>query len=112
MFLRKCLKPVFINSPFYITSFLGNLIHIFNVPKIERIVCFDIESGNKRFAITDPDMKTVYAMEHDPINQVLHVATGDNHDAEALGLTFDVSPINFGKLNQKWSHKTEVSTFI
>lgn len=72
-----------------------------------RIVCFDIESGNKRFAITDPDMKTVYAMEHDPINQVMHVATGDNHDAEALGLTFDVSPINFGKLNQKWSHKTE-----
>lgn len=74
-----------------------------------RIVCFDIESGDKRYVINDPSMKTVYAIKYDPLNQVIQAATGDNHDLEAYGLTFDVDPIsvNFGKLIQKWSHKTE-----
>lgn len=72
-----------------------------------RIVCFDIESGDRRFVITDADMNTVYGIVHDPINQLFHVATGENRNAEAVGLTFDVSPINFGKMIQKWTHKTE-----
>ncbi len=69
-------------------------------------MCFDTKTGNKKFVITDPNMKTVYAVEYDPINQVMHAVTGDNHDSEAVGLTFDASPINFGKLIQKWSQKT------
>lgn len=77
-----------------------------------RIVCFDIESGDRRFVITDPSMKTVYAIVYDPINQVIHAATGDNRGMEAIGLTFDASPIGFGKLLQKWSHKSEDLTGV
>lgn len=72
-----------------------------------RIVCFDIDSGDKRFVITDQNMETVYAIVYDPINQVIHAATGDNRNKESFGLTFDASPINFGNLIQKWSHKNE-----
>lgn len=72
-----------------------------------RIVCFDIDSGNKRFVIKDENMRTVYGIAHDPLNQVIHAATGDNHRKEAVGLTFDASPINFGKMLQTWAHKTE-----
>lgn len=71
-----------------------------------RIVCFDVETGNKRFVITYPSMKTVYAIEFDELNQVLHAVTGDNHFSKSFGLTFDVSPLNFGKFVQKWSHGT------
>lgn len=70
-------------------------------------MCFDITTGNKKFVITDPSMNTVYAIEYDPKNQVMHAATGDNHNLKAFGLTFDMNPINFGKLVQKWSHQTE-----
>lgn len=72
-----------------------------------RIVCFDIDSGNKRFVMKDKNMKTVYGITHDPLNQVIHAATGDNHNIEAVGITFDVSPIDFGKMLQTWSHKSE-----
>lgn len=72
-----------------------------------RIVCFDIKSGDRRFVMTDPSMKTVYAIVYDPINLVIHAATGENSGEEAVGLTFDASPIGFGNLLQKWSHKTE-----
>lgn len=72
-----------------------------------RIVCFDIESSDRRFVITDPSMRTVYAIVYDRVNQVIHAATGDNHNIEAFGLTFNASPIGFGQLVQKWSHKSE-----
>ncbi len=74
-----------------------------------RIVCFDVKSGDKRFVVSDPSMKTVYAIVYDPVNLVIHAATGENKGEDAVGLTFDVSPIGFGSLLQKWSHKTEVS---
>jgi len=70
-----------------------------------RIVCFDIPTGDKRFVIEHKDMKTVYAIVYDPMNELLHVVTGDNHNSESTGLTFDMSPINFGALHNKWSDK-------
>jgi len=57
-------------------------------------------------------MKTVYAIASDPVNLVIHAATGENKGEDPVGLTFDVSPIGFGKLLQKWAHKTEVIIFL
>lgn len=70
-----------------------------------RIVCFDIKTGDKRFVIEHRDMETVYAIVYDPINDLLHAATGDNHRAESIGLTFDMSPLFFGDFLYKWSDK-------
>ena len=72
-------------------------------------MCFDIESGDKRFVITDPNMATVYAIQYDPINKVIHAATGSNKNLEAFGLTFDANIEEFGKLIQKWTPKNEVT---
>ena len=73
-----------------------------------RIVCFDISSGEKVHEITHPDMQTVYAIKYDPMNQVLHAATGDNHRAEASGFTFDTSKEKFGKFLDKWAAEDRV----
>lgn len=71
-----------------------------------RIVCFDLESGEKKAELTNGNMKTVYSIEYDPINEVLHAATGENHGHEAVGLTFKASEKDFGKFLQKWNAKT------
>ena len=75
-----------------------------------RIVCFDITSGEKKAEITDSDMETVYSIEYDPINEVLHAATGENHGRDAIGLTFKADAENFGKLLQKWNAERDVSS--
>ncbi len=48
-------------------------------------------------------MKTVYAIEFDPINMVIHAVTGSNKNFEAFGLTFDTRYESFGELIQNWS---------
>ena len=53
-------------------------------------------------------MLTVYAIRYDEENNVLHAATGDNKQAEAVGLTFDASKEGFGKLLQKWNGEDRV----
>jgi peptidylamidoglycolate lyase len=68
-----------------------------------RIVCFDIDSGAKKAEITNENMNTVFSIEYDPINEVLHAATGQNNGAKALGLTFKADAKNFGKLLQIWN---------
>lgn len=75
-----------------------------------RIVCFDVKTGKKKHEITHPDMATVYAIEYDPIKEVLHAVTGSNFGRTALGLTFDASEANFGKFVQEW--KTNNKVFI
>lgn len=71
-----------------------------------RIVCFDIEhdgmTKNDHIAITDPKMRTVYAIQYDQANEVLHAVTGENHRQPAIGLTFDAAKSAFGKLIQRW----------
>jgi hypothetical protein len=84
------------------------IINILIYYLLVRIVCFDISSGEKVHEITHPDMQTVYAIKYDPMNQVLHAATGDNHRAEASGFTFDASKENFGKFLDKWAAEDRV----
>lgn len=48
-------------------------------------------------------METVYAIQYDSKNQVLHAATGENKGKEAVGLTFDAKKDTFGKFLQKWN---------
>jgi hypothetical protein len=50
-------------------------------------------------------MNTVYAIEYDPINEVLHAVTGVNSGEQQVGLTFDASKESFGKLLQHWKPK-------
>ena len=76
-----------------------------------RIVCFDIDSGDKKAEITNKDMKTVYSIEYDPINEVLHAATGENHGNDAIGLTFNANEKEFGTFLQKWNGETHVIFF-
>lgn len=61
-----------------------------------RIVCFDIESGEPVVQITDKNMATVYAIEYDPVNEVLQAVTGDNASEKPVGLTFSAKKENFG----------------
>ncbi len=48
-------------------------------------------------------MKTVYAIEYDPLNEVMHAVTGENHGHESIGLTFRADKEHFGVLQQKWN---------
>jgi len=72
-----------------------------------RILCFDITTGIKKAEITNSDMKTVYAIEYDPFNQVIHAVTGSNKFMPSSGLTFSASTDNFGMFIQKWKPTTE-----
>lgn len=47
-------------------------------------------------------MNTVYAVKYDPVDEVLHAATGENHRKGGFGFTFDASKDNFGDFIQKW----------
>lgn len=67
-----------------------------------------MSSGEKVSEITDSNMRTVYAIKYDPINEVLHAATGDNRRRDAGGLTFVAKKDNFGKLIQKWDAEDRV----
>ena len=73
-----------------------------------RIVCFDIDSGEIVHEISDEKMKTVYAIRYDPVNEVIHAATGENNGFEALGITFSAKKDTFGKMLQKWNAKENV----
>jgi hypothetical protein len=67
-----------------------------------RIVCFDIDSAEKKHVITNTNMKTVYAIEYDPFDQVIHAVTGSNGYMPSYGLTFGTDSNDFGKFLQKW----------
>lgn len=93
-------RPLFIAHSI---TLIENLNLVCTVSREEgRIVCFDIDTGIKKHEITDSSMLTVYAIKYDPDHEVLHAATGDNHNREASGLTFDAKAENFGKLLKKW----------
>jgi len=70
-----------------------------------RIICFDIYNGKKSYELTDPDMKTVYSIKYDYINDVIHAITGENKGFKSLGITFDANKSRFGKIIQKWEVK-------
>jgi len=72
-----------------------------------RIICFDITSGIKKAEILNSNMKTVYAIEYDPFNQVIHAVTGSNSYMPSYGLTFSADTDNFGKLLHKWQTSNE-----
>lgn len=74
-----------------------------------RIVCFDIKSGDKKHEITHPEMKTVYAIKYDPENGVIHAASGENNNQNSVGLTFDATKANFGKVLNKWNDEDRVT---
>jgi len=75
-----------------------------------RIVLFDLDSAEKKKVITNTNIlmcmllntKTVYAIEYDPLNGVIHAATGSNGFMPAYGLTFSTDANDFCKLLQKW----------
>jgi hypothetical protein len=67
-----------------------------------RIVCFDLDSAEKKHVITNTNMKTVYAIEYDPFDQVIHAVTGSNGYMPSYGLTFGTGSDDFGKFLQKW----------
>ena len=73
-----------------------------------RIICFDIDSGKKEHEITNPNMRTVYAIYYDQTNQVIHAATGKNNVAKPICLTFDASKDKFGELVQIWDANSDV----
>lgn len=72
-----------------------------------RIICFDIKSGEKKQEIKNSNMKTVYAIEYDPFNQVIHAATGSNNYMPSFGLTFSTDDDTFGTLIQRWQPNKE-----
>jgi len=57
-------------------------------------------------------MKTVYAIEYDPFNQVIHAATGSNSYMPSFGLTFSTDDATFGTLVQRWQPDKEVCLFL
>ena len=68
-----------------------------------RIVCFDIDTGEMKKVVTNPDMQNVYTIEYDSVNQVIQAAAGLNNGAESFGFTFSAKVDNFGELLQKWN---------
>jgi hypothetical protein len=99
-------KPIFIAHS---VALLEKLNLVCTVSREEgRIICFDIDSGEKKAEITNNDMKTVYSIEYDPINEVLHAATGENHGHDAMGLTFKADEKDFGKFLQNWNAENHV----
>lgn len=70
-----------------------------------RIVCFDQSTGKKVSTIQNEHMKTVYAIEYDPVNEVIQAVTGENHGQPSTGLTFDAAESNFGNLLSVWKPK-------
>lgn len=72
-----------------------------------RIICFDITTGIKKAEIVNSSMRTVYAIEYDPFNQVIHAITGSNSYMPSYGLTFNANTDNFGNLIQKWQTTSE-----
>jgi DNA-binding beta-propeller fold protein YncE len=74
-----------------------------------RIVCFDIDSAEKKHVITNTNMKTVYAIEYDPFDQVIHAVTGSNGYMPSYGLTFGTGSDDFGKFLQKWESDKDIS---
>lgn len=77
-----------------------------------RIVCFDIKSGDKKHEITHPEMNTVYAIKYDPEHGVIHAASGENSNANSVGLTFDATKANFGKVLNKWDDENRDLTEV
>lgn len=53
-------------------------------------------------------MLTVYAIKYDPVNNVLHAATGENKNTEATGFTFDASEKGFGNFLNEWETENKV----
>ena len=53
-------------------------------------------------------MKTVYAIEYDPLNEVIQAVTGPNNREEAEILTFDARKDSFGKLLKRASSNYNV----
>ena len=100
-------KPLFI---VHSVALIEKLNLVCTVSREEgRIVCFDVESGEKKTEITNENMKTVYSIEYDPINEVLHAVTGENHGYDAVGLTFKADEKEFGNFVQKWNAESHVS---
>jgi hypothetical protein len=62
--------------------------------------------------ITNPNMNTVYSIVYDPVNKVIHAATGSNQGAKSVGLTFSANNKSFGKLLQIWDGGKDVIFFI
>lgn len=89
-----------------IVNKLTKKFFLFNL--LFRIVCFDSYSGNKVNEISHPKMLTVYAIKYDPINIVLHAATGENKKNVSTGFTFDASINGFGNFLNKWNTGNKV----
>ncbi len=77
--------------------------------EFQRIVCFDIDSGNKLYEITNESMKTVYSIVYDPVNEVIHAAAGKNQEVKSVGLTFSAKISSFGNLLQIWDGGNDVN---
>jgi outer membrane protein assembly factor BamB len=73
-----------------------------------RIVCFDIDTGIKKFDLTNQNMNSVFSLSYDHINKLLY-ATGFKDGVEAVGLTFEASGNNFGIFLQKWNTQGHVT---
>ena len=86
-----------------------------------RIVCFDLNDGEVKAVITEPAMKTVYAITLDANQREernkererdgeersvsldrLYAVSGGNAPSQALGFTFSVRPETFGELLSTW----------
>lgn len=75
-----------------------------------RVVCFDINTGIKKFDITNTNMNSVFSIKYDHVNELVY-ATGFNNGIEAVGLTFGADEQSFGKFLQKWDTQGHVSFF-
>ena len=71
-----------------------------------------MKTGEKKQEIKNSNMKTVYAIEYDPFNQVIHAATGQNSYMPSFGLTFSAEETTFGNLVQRWQPDQEVSFYF
>lgn len=57
-------------------------------------------------------MKTVYSIVYDPVNKVIHAATGSNKQEKSIGLTFSARRSSFGKLLQIWDGGNDVGIYF
>jgi hypothetical protein len=73
-----------------------------------RIVCFDIESGSKKFDFDNTNFNSVFSIKFDHISKQLY-ATGFKDGIKAVGITFEASKCCFGRFLQEWDTKGHVN---
>lgn len=74
-----------------------------------RIICFDRDTKEKKAEITNPMMKTVYALKYDPTYEFILAVTGANDDQPSVGLTFNASSLErLGDLVNVWDSNEAV----